>query len=199
MNDIESIIMDNKMFSRRPLMLMKKAVLFFFGILLLVLMGLPVESTAAVNINVGISVPPPPIFRFHAPPPMVVIPGTYIYAVPDIDVDILFYQGYWYRPHDGRWFRSKSYNGPWGYIDSRSIPRVLFDLSPDYYRVPPGYERIPYGHFKSNWGRWERERYWERDERWREGRHGGYDGRHDGPPPGPPDRRDHRDRGPHGR
>ena len=111
-------------------------------------MGLPVESTAAVNINVGISVPPPPVFRFHAPPPMVVIPGTYIYAVPDIDVEILFYQGYWYRPHEGHWYRSKSYNGPWAYLESRRVPRALFDLPPDYYRIPPGYERIPYGHFK---------------------------------------------------
>ena len=195
-------------------MRMKKSVVFFFGILLLVLMGLPVESIAGVSVNVGINVPLP-AFRFHAPPPMFVIPGTYVYAVPDIDVEVLFYQGYWYRPNEGRWYRSKSYNGPWGYLDSRSVPRALFDLPPNYYRIPPGHERIPYGQFHDNWGRWERERYWDRDERWREGRRGGPDRRDNfgpdhgrggppPPPPGPPGRRDrddHRDRdyGPHGR
>ena len=69
---------------------------------------------------------------------MVVIPGTYIYAVPDIDVEILFYQGYWYRPHEGHWFRSKSYNGPWAYLDSHRVPRALFDLPPDYLQDTTG-------------------------------------------------------------
>ena len=64
---------------------------------------------------------------------MVVIPGTYIYAVPDIDVEIFFHQGYWYRPHEEHWYRSKSYNGPWAYLDSNRVPGVtLFDLPPDY-------------------------------------------------------------------
>jgi hypothetical protein len=188
-------------------MLIKKTVVFFFGILLLVLMGVPLESTAAVNITVGISIPPPPVFRFHAPPPMFVIPGTYIYAVPDIDAEILFYQGYWYRPHGGHWFRSRSYNGPWAYLDSHRVPRDLFELPHEYYRIPPGHQKIPYGHFKSNWGRWERERYWDRDDRWREGRQPPrpHVVRPVPPPPGPPGRRDRddhrdgRDRGPHGR
>lgn len=164
-------------------MRMKKSVVFCFGILLLVLMALPVESIARVNVNVGIYAPPP-AFRIHTPPPMFVIPGTYIYAVPDIDVEILFYQGYWYRPHEGRWYRSKSYNGPWGYLESRRVPRALFDLPPEY-RRPHGHERISYGHFRNNWGRWERERYWDRNERWREGRRRVYDDRHVAPPPPP--------------
>jgi hypothetical protein len=186
--------------SRRHAMRIKKSILYFFGILLLILIGLPVGSAAGVSVNVGISVPLPP-FRFQAPPPMVVIPGTYIYAVPDVDVEILFYQGYWYRPNEGHWYRSKSYNGPWAYLDSRRVPRTFFDLPPGYHRrISPEHERISYRHFNTNWGRWERERHWERDERWREGRHRGYDDRRGGPPPPPPHgSRDHRDRGPHGR
>ena len=164
-------------------MRIKRLAGFFFGVLLLVLTGLPVKSSAAVNVNVGIF-PPPPVFRFNAPPPMFVIPGTYVYAVPEIAAEILFYQGHWYRPYEGRWYRSKSYNGPWAYLDSHRVPRTLFDLSPDYYRIPPGHQKIPYGQFKKNWGRWERERYWERDERWREGRHRAP--RRDYGPPGPP-------------
>jgi hypothetical protein len=186
--------------SRRHAMRIKKSTVFFFGILLQILMGLPVESAAGVNVNVGIFAPPP-VFRIHTPPPVVVIPGTYIYTIPDIAVEILFHQGYWYRPHEGHWYRSKSYNGPWAYLDSPRVPRALFDMPPDYHRIPPGHEKIPYGHFKSNWGRWERERYWEKDEKWREGRHGGPDDRRGGPPE-KGDRDNHRDKkdhNPHGR
>jgi hypothetical protein len=168
-------------------MRINKSVVFFFGMLLLILMWLPIESTAGVNVNVGIF-PPLPVFRIHTPPPMVVIPGTYIYTAPDVDVEILFYQGYWYRPNEGRWYRSRSYNGPWGHLASRNVPRALFDLPPDYRSISSGHERIPYGHFSNNWGRWQRERYWDRNERWREDRHRGYDDRHVAPPPPPPPR-----------
>ena len=123
------------------------------------------EATAAVGININIG--PPPRYVIPAPPPVVVIPGTYVYAVPDIDVDILFYQGYWYRPHQGYWFRARSYNGPWVYLAPPQVPRVLIELPPDYRRPPPGYRRIPYGQFKKNWGAWDRQRYWDRDKEWR--------------------------------
>ena len=126
----------------------------------------PFASNAEVNINVGIF-PPPPAFRISAPPPVFVIPGTYVYAVPDIAVEILFHQGYWYRPYEGRWYRSKSYNGPWLFLDPPRVPRVLSKLPPNYRRIPPGHQKIPYGQLKKNWGKWEREKYWEHDKRWR--------------------------------
>ena len=50
------------------------------------------DASARVDVNVNIGLPPP--FVVSAPPPVVVIPGTYVYAVPDIDVEILFFQGY---------------------------------------------------------------------------------------------------------
>lgn len=111
-----------------------------------------------------------PAYTFAAPPPMVMIPGTYAYFVPDINVDILFYHGYWYRPYKGRWYRATFYNGPWVFVAPARIPRVLIGLPPDYRRIPPGYRRVPYGEFRRNWRTWEKNRYWERDERWRGGR-----------------------------
>jgi hypothetical protein len=138
--------------------------------------GSPAMSRADVHVNVGVFAPPP-AYVVPAPPPLVVIPGTYVYAIPDIGVDILFYQGYWYRPYEGRWYRARSYNGPWGYLAPAKVPRVMIELPPDYRRLPPGHRRIPYGQFKKSWGRWERERYWDRDKEWQEGRHGGPQGR----------------------
>ena len=119
----------------------------------------------------AVGVPPsaPPEYAFPAPPQVAAIPGTYVYVVPDIDVDILFYHGYWYRPYGGRWYWAQSYNGPWVYLALPSVPRVLLGLPPGYRRLPPGYHRIPYGELHANWGRWERERYWHNDRAWREG------------------------------
>jgi hypothetical protein len=112
---------------------------------------------------------PPPEYAFPNPPEVAVIPGTYVYVVPGINVDILFYHGYWYRPYAGRWYFGLSYNGPWVYLDPVRIPRVLLELPPNYRSVPPRYPRIPYGYLRRNWERWERERYWHRNREWREG------------------------------
>ena len=125
---------------------------------------LPRTGYAGVNVNVGVNIPLPP-FVFPAPPPVFVVPGTYVYAVPDIEIDVLFYQGYWYRPYRDYWYRSRSYNGPWRHIDRKRIPGALFKLPPDYRHIPPDHQRIPYGQMKKNWRTWERDRYWDRHDR----------------------------------
>jgi hypothetical protein len=117
---------------------MKKRTLvtIFVAMILLMSMGYSNRAIAETNVNVGIRIPPPPPFLIPAPPPVVVIPRTYVYAVPEIEVDILFYHGYWYRPHQGHWYKSRSYNGPWAYLPPRSVPRPLIHLPPDYHRMP---------------------------------------------------------------
>ncbi len=118
----------------------------------------PGTSSAGVNLSVTI---PLPGLVFTAPPAMVAIPGTYAYFAPDVEADIFFYHGYWYRPYGGRWYVSAGFNGPWGYIGVNRVPHALIDLPPSYRRVPPGYERVPYGMVSRNWQTWERERYWD--------------------------------------
>ena len=113
-----------------------------------------------VNVNIGSNLPP---LRFAAPPEVVVIPGTYVYMVPDIDADIMFYQGHWWRPYEGRWYRSQEYNGQWSYVEPGRIPSGLRALPQDYrHRLSPGYERIPHGDVKRNWKHWEEEKHWDR-------------------------------------
>lgn len=116
------------------------------------------SSYAGVSIGIGINLP---VYRFAAPPDMVLIPGTYAYTAPDAGVDIIFYQGYWYRPFEGRWYRARAYNGPWGYIQRHRVPGFFFGLPADYRYNRAGYERIPYGHLRKNWRAWERDRYWD--------------------------------------
>lgn len=159
-----------------------------FAVLMTLSLIMPVKSNAEVSVSIGINSPPPPVYVVPAPPPpvpvyavpappeVVVIPGSYVYYVPNIGVDILFYHGSWYRPHGGNWYRARSYNGPWVHVVPRRVPRALVSLPHDYrHRHPPGRPHIPYGQLKKNWAKWERDKHWDRhDNRGGDGR-----GRHD--------------------
>ena len=164
--------------------------LLLFGSLLVLLITAPCAADAQVS--VGIQIGPPPPFPIAGPPPVVVIPGTYIYEIPDIDADIFFFSGFWYRLYGGHWFRARSYNGPWGFWPDARVPRALITMPPWYRNVPPGYRRIPYGDFRRNWQTWQRTHYWSKDPGWRGGGwHGGPGGpqeRHEGVHGGPQER-----------
>ena len=144
----------------------------FFGTLLLALVILgPMPAMAAVDVSVRISLPPP-IF-FAAPPALIVLPDTYVYVDPDLDVDIFFYNGWWWRLWEGRWYRSRYYNRGWGYYNR--VPSFYFDIDPGwrgYYRSRNwyghrwNYERIPYQQLQQNWKSWHDDRHWERQGTW---------------------------------
>jgi hypothetical protein len=94
---------------------MKK--LLFGTILLALIIVVPVPTMAAIDIHIGIPLPPP--ILFPAPPQVIVIPDTDdVYVVPDIDVDVFFWNGWWWRPWEGRWYRSRYYNRGWSYYDN---------------------------------------------------------------------------------
>jgi len=138
-----------------------------------VLTGFVSPGTAGVEVNVGVFAPPPP-YVITSPPPVVVIPGTYVYSVPDAQVDILFYHGYWWRPFEGRWYRSSHYNGSWKYFPSERIPRAVRELPPDHRHYRPADGRISHEDLKRNWKTWERDRHWDKhEERTDHGGHGG--------------------------
>ena len=114
---------------------------------------------------------PPPVVAFPGEPEMVVVPGTYVYFAPGVNEDLFFYHDYWYRPYEGRWYRARSYNGPWAFIERTRVPRVFFQLPPDYRRMDYR-ARIPYPELRRNWRAWEHERHWDRPEAAREHREG---------------------------
>ncbi|MFB3884999.1 MAG: hypothetical protein ACE144_07205 [Thermodesulfobacteriota bacterium] len=138
----------------------------FFGILVAALVSIPANGVAGVDVNIGINVPPPPRVVVHAPPAVVVIPGTYVYFPPTLEVDIFFYGGYWYRSHHGHWYRATSYDGHWVFIEKHRVPYVVLHVPPDFRRLPPGYRHIPYRELHKNWRTWERDKHWERYEAW---------------------------------
>ena len=81
---------------------MKK--LIFKLLFLTLVVFAPVSAIAEVSVHIDIPLPPP-IF-FPAPPEVVVIPETDVYAVPDVQEEIFFFGGWWWRPWEGRWYRS---------------------------------------------------------------------------------------------
>ncbi len=127
----------------------------------LIFFGRPARGIGGMDVNVGVNIGPPPPVVIPAPPSVIVIPGTYVYYAPDVQVDILFFHGYWYRPYQGHWYRATVYNGPWVYIEPHRIPAPLVHLPPNYRYVPTSHQPIPYGQLKKNWRTWENQRHWD--------------------------------------
>ena len=141
----------------------------FAAMLLGLVIVVPVPTLAQVNITV--TVPPPLVFA--TPPEVIVIPETYVYVVPDIEEDIFFYEGWWWRPWQGRWYRSRHYSSGW--VHYRSVPSF-------YTRIPSGWRtdyreqrwrghhwqhhRIPYQELHHNWRGWKKNRHWEKHNTW---------------------------------
>jgi hypothetical protein len=80
---------------------------FLLGTVLLALVfASPIPTMARVNINVGIALPPPIVVQ--TPPAVVVLPGAPgVYVAPDVSVDLFFWNGWWWRPWGGHWYRSR--------------------------------------------------------------------------------------------
>ena len=132
---------------------------------------LSTASRAEFNVSVGIAMPP--VVVFAGTPGLVVIPGTYVYAIPDVAPEIFFHVGWWWRLWDGRWYRSHHYDRGWAYF--RGVPRFYYDVDPgwrDYYRHRNwyghrwDYERIPAHHVQQNWSKWQNNRYWDKQKNW---------------------------------
>jgi hypothetical protein len=132
----------------------------------------PVLTVAQVNISVSIGLPPPIVFA--APPEVIVLPDTDdVYVTPDVDVDLFFWNGWWWRLWDGHWYRSRYYDRDWVYYNL--IPRFYYDVDPSwraYYRDHDwrghrwDYDRIPDGRLRQNWQSWRGNGYWQRQRTW---------------------------------
>jgi hypothetical protein len=165
-------------FSLNPLCFIKKTTRrnkmkkLFLGIIFSVLVvSVPVPAIAGMNINIGIS---PPSIMFSGPPEVVVLPDTEdVYVVPGLDIDLFFWNGWWWRYWEGRWYRSHRYNRMWALYPD--VPAFYFDVDPhwrEYYRNHDwqghrwNYELIPDRRLRQSWKKWRDERHWERQKSW---------------------------------
>ena len=105
---------------------------------------------------------PPPI-PFAVPPNVVVLPGTDVYVVPDVEVDIFFQGGWWWRQWRGNWYRSYYYDHGWAYYRDypswhRRIPHDWrYNYSNHIWRGRPwNPPQINHGNLNNHWrgGHW---------------------------------------------
>jgi hypothetical protein len=138
----------------------RKTIKIILGIMIITLAsGIP-ESMAGVYLDIGTDAPLSQMV-IPAPPAVIEVPGTYVYYVPNVEVDIFFYHGHWYRPYHGWWYWSKGYNGPWVIIRNDRVPYILRHMPPDFRLMSRYQDRIRYWDLNRNWRAWERERHWE--------------------------------------
>ncbi len=57
--------------------------------------------------------PPPPVVLEREPDELWQVPDTDIYVVPDIDIDIYFYNDHWYRRWGDGWYEAPRLDDPW--------------------------------------------------------------------------------------
>lgn len=171
---------------------LKKRIFLWAAVLCLGIPAIPAGTQASGSPGVEF----PPLIVFSSPPSTVVLPQTDIYAVPDTEEDIFFHDGWWYRPWNGRWYRSRSYDKDWAYYSN----------TPSFYQqVPPGwrqsykdhdwggnpwqYQRIPYDKVQKNWKGWKKDKYWEKQHNWGVQRPGQQRNQQPKPGPGQGDKR----------
>jgi hypothetical protein len=123
----------------------------------------PARAEVSVSINLG----PPPIVVAE-PPGLVLVPQSQVYFVPDPQIDVFFYGGYWWSPRGERWYRARAYNGPWGVIERHRVPRAVVYMPRDYRTRYVRERHVPYGQWKKEHSRWDRQnrkshKRWERE------------------------------------
>jgi len=126
---------------------MKK--LYLLTIFMALVMITPIPAMAGVRVNIGL--PPIVIGIGGGPPDLVEIPDTdRVYVAPDVDVELFFWNGWWWRPYEGRWYRSHYYDRGWA--NYNRDPRFYHHVDPGwrgYYRAHTwhgrqwNYQRIP--------------------------------------------------------
>jgi hypothetical protein len=91
------------------------------------------RTSVSVGLNFGDRYDgPAPYWRSE--PRVVMVPNTSVYYVSDSDYDVYRYDRYWYMNSDNRWYRSRSYRGPWIYVGYRSVPTQISYVPTQYRR-----------------------------------------------------------------
>ncbi len=92
-------------------------------------------SMAATSVSISIGDPyRGAALRFHSEPQVVMVPETRVYYVRDYGYDVYRYGSYWYFIDDGRWYRARTYRGPFLYIHGSTVPRAIVQVPVRYRR-----------------------------------------------------------------
>ena len=90
-----------------------------------------------------------------------------------ITLDLFFWNGFWWRPWEGRWYRSPYYDRGWAYYNR--VPKFYYDVDPywrTYYQNHSwhghiwNYRPIPHSQLQQNWKGWQSSHYWDKKKTW---------------------------------
>jgi len=124
------------------------------------------RTSVSIGLNFGDRYDgPEPYWRGE--PRVVIVPGTHVYYVSDTDYDVYRYGRFWYMNSDGRWYRSRSYRGPWIYVGYRVVPSEISYVPPRYRRHWRDFrdDNIRYGSYRDR--RSNNRRYYDRNQDYR--------------------------------
>ncbi len=83
---------------------------------------------ASVGVNVGVSNGPATIqFSLRSQPDVVYVPEQRVYVVEDrrCDDDMFRYGDTWWVVREGRWYRARTWRGPFLWVEERRVPRAI--------------------------------------------------------------------------
>jgi hypothetical protein len=130
-------------------------VLALTAVLALTVVSSAVADGLKIGINIGVPAPvvvtapppavvvapPPQPVIVTAPPQLVVVPGSPVYYAPDASINFFAYGGQYYSFHEGAWFVTTTYGGPWTMIAPSRVPQPVLAVPLAYYRTPPGHAK----------------------------------------------------------
>jgi hypothetical protein len=108
----------------------------------------PVAAIAGTSVraDVGVSNGPATIqFSFHTAPDLIYVPEQRVYVVEDrrCDDDMFRCGDSWWAMREGRWYRARTWRGPFVFVQEREVPRSIW-LVPERrwkrhpHGMPPG-------------------------------------------------------------
>jgi hypothetical protein len=130
-----------------------------------ILLASSLTAPAWAGTNVGITVnigdaPPPPVIAVRSEPRLVYVSDARCWVVADDrwQDDCFKHGSHWYTYHDGWWYRSKSWRGPYRVIEERYVPVAVHRVPARHWRHEPRFthaRHVKYRekHYRSHHGR----------------------------------------------
>ncbi len=69
-----------------------------------------------------------------ARPRMVFVTEFGVAFAPDLDIEVYEVGGVWFSFRSGGWYRANAYDGPWGVVEHRHLPKGLAKIKPGQVR-----------------------------------------------------------------
>jgi hypothetical protein len=120
---------------------MKRRELWVVATLVALLSWVPSRGAAETNVDVRVRVGDPyrgASLDFNEEPAVVLVPATKVYYVRDHECDLYRFGRYWYFVENERWYRSRTWQGPFLHLNATSVPKSVRT-------VPLNYRRHWYG------------------------------------------------------